>query len=193
MNKLAVFLFIIMVAVLSCEKTPVQPDQQPDPIPPVVDTTKTFWWSIVEYDATLNSHDGLIFYTYTYHVKDTLYCSYGDSHWNTMNYNSRDTFYNKHGNVDPSTLSNKGCIALVSPIDPSQQPNYNYYIGNYYKFAFFNDTTVGNLQFMVPADNFPSIDSIPVGVEFLNFKGGIIHFIEIWQKRKSNQRRFSIL
>ena len=66
----------------------------------------------------------------------------------------------------------KSCVALVSGIDSSQQKNYDYYIGSYYKFSLFNDTTVGNLQFMIPTDSFPSIDSIPVG-HMLNFYGGL--------------------
>ena len=66
----------------------------------------------------------------------------------------------------------KSCVALISNIDSSQQKNYDYYIGSYYKFSLFNDTTVGNLQFMIPTDSFPSVDSIPVG-HFLNFYGGL--------------------
>jgi len=118
-----------------------------------------------------------------YHVNDIMYIFDGQNYfWNTLVYANRDTLYHAEGQVDSFGV-NKGCVALVSNIDPSQQPAYPYYIGSYYKFSFFNDTTVGNLQFMVPTDNFPSIDSIPVtgvpgagglpGGYFLIFHGGL--------------------
>ena len=114
---------------------------------------------MINYDAVYYPFLGT---PYAYHVNDILYDSDGQNYfWNTLIYANHDTLYRAEGQVDSFGV-NKGCVALVSNINPSQQPSYTYYIGSYYKFSFFNDTTVGNLQFMVPTDNFPSIDSIPV-------------------------------
>ena len=170
MNKLVSFPILAIFIILGCKKNVDKPATTPiPPIPPVVPPA----WSVVEYDATYKPNSGT-FYPYSYHVKDTLYWSEGQYRgWNTLIFNATDILYYAEGQVDSSFGQNKGCVALVSPIDPSQQANYNYYIGSYYKFSLFNDTTVGNLQFMVPADGFPSIDSIPVGVAFLNFTGGL--------------------
>jgi hypothetical protein len=113
----------------------------------------------INYDAVYYPYLGT---PYAYHVNDIIYDFDGQNYfWNTLIYANHDTLYRAEGQVDSFGI-NKGCIALVSNIDPSQQPLYSYYIGSYYKFSFFNDTTVGNLQFIVPTDNFPSIDSIPV-------------------------------
>ena len=137
-----------------------------------------------EYDAVYYPYLGT---PYAYHVKDILYFFDGQNYyWNTLIYASHDTLYRAEGKMDPSLGVNTGCVALISNIDPSQQVNYNYYIGSYYKFSLFNDTTVGNIQFMIPTDNFPSVDSIPVtgvpgagglpGGYFLNFHGGLNSF-----------------
>ena len=143
--------------------------EPPQPVPVLV---------FMEYDATYTSNSGT-FYNYSYHVKDTLLYSEGKNYrWSTLIYNASDTFYYKYGESDSLPGQNKGCVALVSSIDPSQQPMYNYYIGSYYRFSLFNDTTVGNIQFMIPTDGFPSVDSIPVGVAFLNFSGGINSFYQ---------------
>jgi hypothetical protein len=117
-------------------------------------------YGLINYDAAYAPF--LVYPPYTYHVSDWLYYYNGQNYeWETYNYARTDTFYRANGQMD-SELGGKGCIALVSSIDPSQQSSYDYYIGSYYKFSFFNDTTAGNLQFMVPTDSFPSIDSIPV-------------------------------
>lgn len=141
-------------------------------------------YGTVNYDAVYTPFLGI---PYAYHVSDLLYLFDGlNYYWDTYIYANHDTLYRAEGQINASFAMNKGCIALVSHIDPSQQPLYNYYVGSYYKFSFFNDTTVGNLQFMVPTDNFPSVDSIPVtGVPgagglpagyALVFKGGLNSF-----------------
>jgi hypothetical protein len=128
-------------------------------------------YGLNNYDATYYPNLGA---PYAYHVSNLLYQFNGQNFdWETYIYARTDTFYRAKGKTD--TLS-KGCIALVSNIDSSQQSKYNYYIGSYYKFSLFNDTAVGNLQFMVPTDQFPSVDSIPVGVAFMNFSGGLNSF-----------------
>lgn len=140
-------------------------------------------YGTINYDAVYYPFLGTPF---AYHVNNTMY--YFDRQhytWNTLVYANHDTLYRAYGQVDSFGV-NKGCVALVSNIDPSQQPSYPNYIGSYYKFAFFNDTAVGNLQFMVPTDHFPSVDSIPVtgvpgagglpGGYFLVFHGGINSF-----------------
>ncbi len=140
-------------------------------------------YGTINYDAAYYPYNGPNF---SYHVNNLLYIYDGQDYiWNTFVYANRDTFYRANGVVDSFGV-NKGCVALVSNIDPSQQPLYPNYIGSYYKFSFFNDTAVGNLQFMVPTDQFPSIDSIPVtGVPgaggfpagySLNFHGGVNSF-----------------
>lgn len=137
----------------------------------------------INYDAVYYPYNGTHF---AYHVNNIMYDYDGQNYyWNTYVYANRDTFYRAEGRVDSFGV-NKGCVALVSPIDPSQQPLYSNYIGSYYKFAFFNDTAVGNLQFMVPTDHFPSVDSIPVtgvpgagglpGGYFLTFQGSVNSF-----------------
>jgi hypothetical protein len=118
-------------------------------------------YGTINYDAVYYPWRGTP-YAYAYHVNDVMYYLDGQNYaWSTLIYANHDTLYRANGQVDSFGV-NKGCVALVSNIDPSQQPSYPYYIGSYYKFSFFNDTAVGNLQFMVPTDNFPSIDSIPV-------------------------------
>jgi hypothetical protein len=150
-----------------------------------VSFTLTAPYGMINYDAAYAPL--LVYPPYTYHVSDLLYYFNGQNYdWETYNYARTDTFYRAKGQMDSSFGLNKGCVALVSNIDPSQQPAYNYYIGSYYKFSFFNDTTVGNLQFMVPTDSFPSVDSIPVtGVPgagglpagyYLIFHGGLNSF-----------------
>ena len=167
MNKVVTFPILAMFIILGCKKSTDNRRTTPAIQP---------FFVLNEYDATYTSNSG-IFYTYSYHVKDTLYYSNGHSNrWSTLIYNATDTLYYAHGQTDSSFGQNKGCVALVSSIPPSQQINYNYYIGSYYKFSLFNDTTVGNIQFMVPTDGFPSVDSIPVGVAFLNFHGGLNSF-----------------
>ncbi len=137
----------------------------------------------INYDAVYYPFIGTPF---AYHVNNIMYIYDGQSYfWNTFVYANRDTFYRADGLVDSFGV-NKGCVALVSNIDPSQQPFYPNYIGSYYKFSFFNDTAVGNLQFMVPTDHFPSVDSIPVtgvpgagglpGGYSLFFHGGVNSF-----------------
>jgi hypothetical protein len=72
------------------------------------------------------------------HVKDLLYFLDGQNYyWNTLIYASNDTLYREERQTDPSLGVNMGCVALISNIDPSQQGNYNYYIGSYYKFSLF--------------------------------------------------------
>jgi len=140
-------------------------------------------YGTINYDAVYYPFLGA---PYAYHVNDVLYYLDGQNYvWSTLIYANHDTLYRAQGHVDSFGV-NEGCVALVSSIDPSQQPAYNYYIGSYYKFSFFNDTTVGNLQFMVPTDKFPSVDSIPVtgvpgagglpGGYYLIFSGGLNSF-----------------
>lgn len=130
-------------------------------------------FSLNEYDATYTSNSGS-FYTYSYHIKDTLFYTIDQNYWwSTYQYNAKDLLYYASGKANTVTGINKGCIALVSAMDSSQQSGSNHYAGSYYKFSLFNDTAVGNIQFMVPTDHFPSIDSLPVGVAFLNFSGGL--------------------
>jgi hypothetical protein len=170
MNKELWPFLLAFILLTGCNKTTTS---SPIPTPPVVIQPALAW---TEYDAAYTSNSGT-FYYYSYHVKDTLYYSEGKNYrWITLIYNASDTFFRAHGQLDSLTGQNKGCVALISNMDPSQQGLYNYYIGSYYKFSLFNDTAVGNVQFMVPTDGFPSVDSIPVGVAFLNFTGGLNSF-----------------
>ncbi|HCL83747.1 MAG TPA: hypothetical protein DIC22_07225, partial [Chitinophagaceae bacterium] len=171
MNRSVPLLILIFFMVSGCSRNVVS-STSPPVVPPVVQPYPV----TNEYDAAYYGNNGSIYYTYAYHIKDTLYDgSGGGYHWSSLSRNATDTFYNLAGQSDAPFGQNKSCVALISNIDTSQQKNYSYYIGSYYKFSLFNDTTVGNLQFMIPTDSFPSVDSIPVG-HFLNFYGGLQSF-----------------
>lgn len=166
------FFFLIV----GCEKQTInEPDPltDPPPTPPVIKLIYT----TNEYDAVYYPNEGT-FIPYPYHVKQSLYFPEGRQFaWSTTVRNSNDTLFFAEGVSDSASGLDKGCIALVSSIDSSQQANNDHYIGSYYKFALFNDSAVGNLQFTIPADQFASVDSIPVQQNsMLVFKGGLNSF-----------------
>lgn len=103
-----------------------------------------------EYDALYRPLSGP---NYAYHIKDTLY------------------YY--EGKKDSSFGMKLGAIALVTKQDTSQQSQFDYFIGSYLKLSFFRDTVVGNVQFMVPMDGFPAVDSIPEWTSTHTFRGGL--------------------
>jgi hypothetical protein len=165
MKKLTPFLILFLISILGCGKNNNStapnnpPPPSPPPAPPPAKTSVDSAFVMNDYDAVY-THNGLPVFTFAYHVRNILFYRKGVYKWETYLYNARDTFYDVYAEPDSTVAQKKGCFALVSSIDPSQQGNYNYYIGSYYKFSLFSDTAVGNLQFMLPAKAFPSIDSI---------------------------------
>ena len=175
MKKLAPALLVALTLLLSCKKsnnpnTPTAPNN-----PPPHQTNVESAYLFNDYDATY-THNSPPFYTFSYHVRQKVFYQKDSSYqWKTWLYNASDTFYSAYEVADSSVANRKGCFALISSIDTSQQPNYPYYIGSYYKFSLFADTAVGNLQFMIPASTFPSIDSVKLNTMYY-FSGGVNSF-----------------
>ncbi|HEX4849171.1 MAG TPA: hypothetical protein VFV08_00125, partial [Puia sp.] len=162
MKKLLPFIVVLVLMIVGCSKTnkPVSSNNPPPPPPPPVKTEVDSAILTNDYDATF-SNDTIPFNWFAYHCRQILYYFKGKPYeWEMYLYNAHDTFYQSYGVLDTAVAQKKGCFALISNIDPSQQANYNYYIGNYYKFSLFNDTAVGNVQFMIPSGGFPAIDSM---------------------------------
>lgn len=144
-----VLLFFCFAFLFSgCAKTAgtIIPPVDPPVEPPVGKTA----YLTNEYDALYRPLTGP---NYAYHIRDTLY------------------YYD--GKKDSSFGRNLGAVALVTTQDTSLQHQFDYFIGSYLKLSFFRDTVVGNLQFMVPMDGFPAVDSIPEWTSTHTFRGGI--------------------
>ncbi len=176
MKKLTPILTLSLTILFGCNKNvklKAPSDSTAIPLPHQTNIESAYLFN--DYDATY-THNALPFYTFSYHVRQKVFYQKDSSYqWKTWLYNASDTFYSLYELADISIGNKKGCFALISSIDTSQQANYPYYIGSYYKFSLFADTSVGNLQFMIPASSFPSIDSLALNKMYY-FAGGVNSF-----------------
>jgi len=174
MKRYILFLVLLPVSIVACYRT----NQTNPPNNPPGNPQETGIDSAIvmnDYDAVYH-HDTIPFYGFAYHVKQILYYRKGRKYFGEIYlYNASDTFHESYGDLDTEVAQKNGCFALVSNIDSSQQGNYNYFIGSYYKFSLFSDTAVGNVQFMFPVNGFISLDSIHLDSMYY-FRGGINGF-----------------